>query len=289
MKIKYFHYLLIAPVQVLLLITIGIPALYILWLSFQNSKFGNDIIFSGLNNYIFVLQDTYFWKAALNTFIIVNVVVYIELLLSTCLATFFAGGLPLKRLFISVILAPYAMSEVVAVVIWKYMFEPEVGIITTILFKLGFSDFDWSYNPNSAIILICLLSIWLHFPFSFLIIYSARLGIPQDLYESSSVDGAKPYNQLLNITIPLLMPAILVALMFRYVFAFRLFSEVWLLTGGGPARQTEVLAIYLYRHAFRYHEFGIAAAIGWLMVIATLLISSGYLKAMYKKMLVDHV
>ena len=156
------------------------------------------------------------------------------------------------------------------------------------MFKLGFSDFDWSYNPNSAIILICLLSIWLHFPFSFLIIYSARLGIPQDLYESSSVDGAKPYNQLLNITIPLLMPAILVALMFRYVFAFRLFSEVWLLTGGGPARQTEVLAIYLYRHAFRYHEFGIAAAIGWLMVIATLIISSGYLKAMYKKMLLNH-
>jgi ABC-type sugar transport system permease subunit len=92
---------------------------------------------------------------------------------------------------------------------------------------------------------------------------------------------------LRRVTVPLLMPAILVALMFRYVFAFRLFSEVWLLTGGGPARQTEVLATYLYRHAFRYHEFGVASAIGWLMVIASIAIASVYLYQMYKRMLRD--
>ena len=78
---------------------------------------------------------------------------------------------------------------------------------------------------------------------------------------------------------------VLFVLMFRYVFAFRIFGEVWLLTGGGPARQTEVLATYLYRHAFRYQEFGVASAIGWLMVLATMLIAAGYLRTMYKRML----
>jgi ABC-type sugar transport system permease subunit len=80
------------------------------------------------------------------------------------------------------------------------------------------------------------------------------------------------------------MPAVLVALLFRYIFAMRLFSEVWLLTQGGPARLTEVLAVYLYRHAFRYYEFGIAAATGWIMAVLSLLIASWYLRALYKRM-----
>ena len=96
---------------------------------------------------------------------------------------------------------------------------------------------------------------------------------------------APPWQQFLKVTVPMLMPAILVALMFRYVFAFRLFGEVWLLTGGGPARLTEVLATYLYRHAFRYQEFGVASAIGWLMALASVLLASAYLYQMYRRML----
>ena len=88
----------------------------------------------------------------------------------------------------------------------------------------------------------------------------------------------------MHVTLPLLIPAILVALVFRYIFAFRIFSEVWLLTGGGPARTTEVLAVYLYRQAFRYSDFGAAAATGWLMLIASLLMGSWYIYQMYQRM-----
>jgi len=177
---------------------------------------------------------------------------------------------------------------VIAVVTWKYMFEPDVGVISGLLALFNLPELAWTTDRWAALTLVALLSIWLHLPFSFLILYSALLGVPRELFESAAIDGASAWQRFRRITVPMLMPAILVALMFRYVFAFRLFAEVWLLTGGGPARQTEVLATYLYRHAFRYQEVGVASAIGWLMVIATLLIAAIYLHQMYKRMLAAH-
>ena len=285
MPARFIYLAMAAPVQLMLVLVIGLPSIYVFWLSLQQTAFGQAPVFVGLANYGFALTDPYFWRAFINTFVVVNIVVYAELVLALAMATLFAAGAPLRRFMISIVLAPYAVSEVVAVVIWKYMLEPDVGLISGLLGFLGLPELAWTTDRWAALTLVALLSIWLHLPFSFLILYSARLGVPNELYESAAIDGATAWERFRHVTVPLLMPAILVALMFRYVFAFRLFAEVWLLTGGGPARQTEVLATYLYRHAFRYQEFGIASAIGWLMVLATLLIASGYLRAMYKRML----
>jgi ABC-type sugar transport system permease subunit len=125
-------------------------------------------------------------------------------------------------------------------------------------------------------ILIALLTIWLHLPFTFIILYAARLVIPGHLYEAARIDGATNFQVFRRVTLPLLGPAIVVALVFRYIFAFRIFSEVWLLTNGGPARTTEVVATYLYREAFSYNAFGMAAATAWIMVVASLLLAAGY-------------
>ena len=285
MRFSPVHLVLVAPVLLLLVLVIAIPSAYVLWLSLQQSSFGQEPQFVGLANYFSVLTDRHFGRALVNTFVVVNIVVYAELALALGMASLFAAGVPFRRLMISLVIAPYAASEVVAVVIWKYMFEPDIGLISALMAFLGLPELAWTTDRWAALGLVALLSIWLHLPFSFLILYSARLGLPADLFEAAAIDGASPWSRFIRITLPLLMPAILVALMFRYIFAFRLFAEVWLLTGGGPARQTEVLAIYLYRHAFSYHEFGVASAIGWLMVIATLLIASGYLRTMYKRML----
>jgi multiple sugar transport system permease protein len=277
--------LMVLPTQALLVLVIGLPALWVFWLSLQKTSFGVDPEFVGLANYAFVLSDTYFWRAFLNTFVVVNVVVYLELALALLMAVMFVAGVPFRRTLIAAVLAPYAVSEVIAVIIWKYMLEPEVGIVSQGLAAFGLPELAWTTDRWAALTLVALLSVWLHLPFSFLILYSARLGVPDELYESAALDGASRVQRFFRITVPVLIPAILVALMFRYVFAFRIFGEVWLLTGGGPARLTEVLATYLYRHAFRYHEFGVASAIGWLMALASLLIASLYLHQMYKRML----
>jgi len=288
MRPRLVHWAMVAPVQALLMLLIGLPALYVFWLSLQEVRFGVEPSFAGFDNYAFVLTDLYFWRAFLNTFIVVNVVVYVEIAAALAVAVLFAAGVPMRRLMISIVLAPYAVSEVIAVVTWKYMFEPDVGVISGLLALFNLPELAWTTDRWAALTLVALLSIWLHLPFSFLILYSALLGVPRELFESAAIDGASAWQRFRRITVPMLMPAILVALMFRYVFAFRLFAEVWLLTGGGPARQTEVLATYLYRHAFRYQEVGVASAIGWLMVIATLLIAAIYLHQMYKRMLAAH-
>ncbi len=98
------------------------------------------------------------------------------------------------------------------------------------------------------------------------------------------MDGAGPWAQFRRITLPLLKPAIAVAMLFRYIFAFRLFSEVWLTTQGGPARSTEVVALYLYVEAFRYNRFGVATATGWIMVVVSALVAFVYLKRSYRSL-----
>ena len=284
MKPDRRHWLMVSPAQALLVLVLFVPALYVFWLSLTRSTYGKSPEWVGLANYVTVLGDPYFWRALWNTAIVVNTVVFVEFALALGVAVLFAGWIPWRKWMIAMVLAPYAITEVVSVVIWKFMMDPYGGPITNALASLGLPPLDWSVEPSHGLALVIVLSVWHHLPFTFILLYTALLGIPRDLYEAAQVDGANAWKQFIRITIPLLVPAMLVALVFRYIFAFRIFSEVWLLTGGGPARTTEVLAVYLYRHAFRYADFGAAAATGWLMLLASLLMGAWYIHLMYKKM-----
>ena len=284
MKPDRRHWLMVSPAQALLVLVLFVPALYVFWLSLTRSTYGKSPEWVGLANYATVLGDPYFWRALWNTAIVVNTIVFVELALALGVAVLFAGWIPWRKWMIAMVLAPYAITEVVSVVIWKFMMDPYGGPITNALASLGLPPLDWSVEPSHGLALVIVLSVWHHLPFTFILLYTALLGIPRDLYEAAQVDGANAWKQFVRITIPLLVPAMLVALVFRYIFAFRIFSEVWLLTGGGPARTTEVLAVYLYRQAFRYADFGAGAATGWLMLLASLLMGAWYIHLMYKKM-----
>ena len=286
-KLRVVQWLMISPVQLLLIGFIFIPSLYVFWLSLNQSSYGASTEWVGLRNYIFILTDPIFWRAFWNTFVVVNIVVYGELLLGLGLAVLMAGWMHGKRVIISILLMPYAVTEVSAVVMWRFMLEPDVGLVNFMLLKLGLGQVEWTINPIHALGVVSLLSIWLTLPFTFLILYSAVTTVPKDLIEAARMDGANGFQVFWNITLRLIMPAVLVALLFRYIFAMRLFSEVWLLTEGGPARLTEVLAVYLYRHSFRYQEFGVAAATGWLMLVLSLLIALYYLYQLYLRMFSD--
>lgn len=284
MKPDRRHWLMVSPAQALLVLVLFVPALYVFWLSLTRSTYGKSPDWVGLANYATVLGDPYFWRALWNTAIVVNTIVFVEFALALGVAVLFAGWIPWRKWMIAMVLAPYAITEVVSVVIWKFMMDPYGGPITNALASLGLPPLDWSVEPSHGLALVIVLSVWHHLPFTFILLYTALLGIPRDLYEAAQVDGANAWKQFVRITIPLLVPAMLVALVFRYIFAFRIFSEVWLLTGGGPARTTEVLAVYLYRQAFRYADFGAGAATGWLMLLASLLMGAWYIHLMYKKM-----
>jgi multiple sugar transport system permease protein len=271
---------LVAPAHVLVLSVIVLPSLYVIWLSLSVSTFGQAPRFVGLANYVRVLSDPAFHSALFNTVGLVVVAVHLEMAVGLGMALLFASGVPFRRLLLVAVLAPYAVSEVTAVVIWRFLFDPDAGPVTLALKTLHLPVLDWSYEPSHALVLVGLLTIWLHLPFTFVIIYAARLAIPAELYEAARIDGATRWQSFRRVTLPLLGPAMAIALLFRYIFAFRLFSEAWLLTKGGPARSTEVVAIYLYQEAFSFNAFGSASATAWIMVLASLLLAGAYVLAL---------
>ena len=274
----------LAPVHLLVLGVIVVPAFYVIWLSVTSSTFGKAPTFVGLANYAHALSDPYFWRALRNTIVVVLIVVHVELVVGLGMALLFASGLPARRWLLAAVLAPYAVSEVSAAVIWRFLFDPDVGPVTNALVGLGLPRLEWAVDAAHGLTIIGLLSIWLHLPFTFLILSAARRAIPGDVYEAARVDGATPLQTFRRITLPLLMPALLVAALFRYIFVFRLFSEVWLMTQGGPARTTEVVAVYLYLEAFRFNAFGAAAATGWIMLLVSLLLGAVYVWGLRRQM-----
>ena len=143
---------------------------------------------------------------------------------------------------------------------------------------------DWTSDPNVALGLISTISVWLHLPFSFVLLYAAIISVPREITEAAHIDGARPFQEFWYVTLPIIAPAAMIAIVFRYIFAFRMFSEVWLVTQGGPIRSTEVLGTYLYRAGFRYSDYGAAAAVGWLMVVGSVLLAALYIHAMYRRM-----
>jgi multiple sugar transport system permease protein len=277
----------VAPAHLLLLAMIVLPAVYVAWLSLNASTFGAAPRFVGLENYRHVLGDPYFWRALGNTVAVVLVVVHVELVAGLGMALLFASGLPVRRALLATVLAPYAVSEVTAVVMWRYLFDPDVGPVTLALAAIGLPSLDWTVSPGEGLAMVALLSIWLHLPFTFVILYAARLAIPGHLYEAARVDGTTALQSFRHITLPMLGPAILLAMLFRYIFAFRLFSEVWLMTQGGPARATEVVSVYLYMEAFRFNAFGSASATGWIMVVVSLMLASVYIWRLRRGMAED--
>ena len=278
---RALHYAMLGPTLGLLLAFLVIPAVYVGWLSFTTSTYGQESKLVGFANYAQLFADRIFWRAFWNTFFVVNGIVYAELLLGLGLALLLSGPVPGKAIIIAVLLAPYAITESSGIVMWRYMFEPDIGLVSHILGGLGLGQLDWSTNPVETLLLASTIAIWHHLPFTFLILYAALTTVPRDVLEASEIDGATRWQQFRLITLRLIMPAVLIAVLFRYIFAIRTFAEVWLLTEGGPARLSEVLAIYLYREMFKYHQFGMASATGCFMLVMSLVIAWPYLRRMY--------
>ena len=285
---RFVPYLLIAPVQLLLLLVLVAPSIAATVMAFFRSSFGIDASWVGLDNFAYIFDDYRFWGALRNTLVFVNVVVYAEMLLGLAMAVLLAGQFRLQRVWISVIIAPYAVSAVIAVLMWKFMLEPDTGYLNYLLGLLGVDPILWTVIPWHAFAVVSLIEVWLNTPFTFLILYAAVMGVSQELYEAARIDGARGWQLFRFITLPWILPAFLVALMFRYIFAFRTFEVVWIMTQGGPLGSTDLLSIYLFRNGFRYYEFGVASATAVVMVVTTALLASFYLWTLYRNMVRGH-
>lgn len=282
LKIGWFEkntkWLLLTPTIFLLLALTVYPLIYALiaMLHKTNIRTG-ERTFIGFQHFIEMGTDPFFWNALKNTVIYTGAAVSVEFVLGLALAIFLSTKLAGRNIFRSLFLTPMMLPPIVAAVIFKIIYIPDFGIINWFLGLIGIEGIVWEASANTALLSIIIVDIWEWTPFMFLILLAGLQAIPLDPYEAAEVDGATKFQIFRDITFPLLKPAVLIALLLRIMDTLRIFDQIFIMTGGGPANATETMSLYIYRHGFRFSNIGYATAMSFVMLILTILISNFFI------------
>jgi len=234
------------------------PLGHVLWLSLQRrSLLHGPPRFIGLENYLRLAVDERFWNALWNTAYFTMASVALELVLGLAIALTLERARRGRALIYGAMLLPWAVPTAVSARMWEWMYDAEIGVIN----YLAGTHVNWLGNPAWALNAAIAMDVWKSTPFVVLLLLAGLQSIPRDVYRAAAVDGASGWTVLVRITLPLLAPVMLVALVFRTIDAFRVFDAVYVLTGGGPADSTETLSIYAYKVLFQGLEFGYGSAL----------------------------
>src|SRR5579862_983591 len=266
----------VAP-ALLVLATLSIyPLLYLIKVSLQDAH-GFTIA-----HYTRLFQDRLFGVAVGQTLLYASAALTLEFLLGLALALLvdsLAHGRALIRIGL---LAPMLLPPVVAAVIWRLIYNPEFGVLNGVLRQLGFNtaNFTWTSGRTTAMLSVILVDVWEWTPFLFLLLTAGLQAIPVEPIEAARVDGAGYWQILLDVILPLLKPVILLALLLRSMDLLRIFDQIFILTQGGPGSATETMSLYIYRTAFRFSNFGYAAAMSFIALMITMLAARGLMRLM---------
>jgi len=275
-----FGYALLLPTATLITILVGYPFVRALWLSFHKKLLGKvDAPWIGLDNYRSLLTDQVFWLAVKNVFIFTAASVAAKLLLGLLIALILNEALPLRNLWRSIILLPYAMPTLVSVLVWKWMFSDIGGVLDYLLNKTNIKDGPmlWLSDPGKAMGSVIAVNVWRGFPFFVITLLAGLQGVPQDQYDAAKVDGAGLFARFWYVTIPSLLPVIAVVTLFSTILTFNDFAIIWVLTRGGPGGATDVLSTLTYKIAIAGYELGKGVAVSVLMlpILAVLIVLLG--------------
>jgi len=275
---------LVGPVLIAVVAIIVAPSIELLFMSFTDASPGMETKWIGLKNYTHILSDPVFRAALLRNVLFVVAVVALEMVVGICIALLLENPVRLRGLWMALIVAPYAVSPIVAVVMWKYMLDPNFGVVNFMIGSAGLTPIAWFTSAGTSMAGIILIAVWKEFSFVTIVSFAALKAIPNDFIEAARIDGAV-YRQILrHIKLPMILPALSIVMMFRIIYTLREFAIVHTTTGGGPGTSTEILALYLYKEAFRYLNFGVGAATGWLMLLATLMLAGFLVRRTYRGM-----
>jgi multiple sugar transport system permease protein len=257
-----FMLLLIAPSALLLLLFQVVPIVMGANASFRDWALSNPKkTWIGLDHYAMVLSDPAFLTIVLpNTFLFMVLSVGLSLGAGLGLAlllnrTFFG-----QKLVQTVLLVPLMVAPVIAAIMIRWMFNDQFGIVNVILEALGIETFPWFTQRWTAFSIIVLTDIWLWTPWFTLLLLAGLQSLPKEPFEAAAIDGTSSWRVFRYLTLPMLRPVIVVCIVIRTIDAFRTFDIVWTLTGGGPARQTELFSVYAYENAFIFLNFGMGSA-----------------------------
>ncbi len=275
--------MILPTLLVLLAIVIG-PLLYSLVLSlyaWRLTEINQPKTFILLENYQAILADDVFWNALRNTFAFVIVTVCVELALGFGVALLLANIGRGRRIANSIILLPMIITPVVVGLIWRYMYDPQFGIVNYALKAFaGIQPIGWLGREQTALPSIMVVDIWEMTPFVILVLHAGIMALPEEMLDAAKVDGAAYWQIVRFIIIPFLTPLLLLVIAFRTMDTFRIFDVIYVLTKGGPGRATETIAIYTYEVGFTYFRMGYAMALAIIALLIILIISIFYLRVL---------
>jgi len=266
-----FRYASLLPAVIVLAVLTAYPVANLLRMSLSTIEFaqGTDVwTWTPMRNLAMLAGDEVLRPALRNTFVFVIVSVAVEMVLGLALALVVAElgrgkGWVRTALILPILVPPVAIGSV-----WKLMYNYDFGIFNQALVALGASPVNWLGSPSLALMSVIVVDVWHWVPFVFLILFAAVEGLPVDVLEAARIDGASRWQMIRRVQIPLLRPAIVVALLFRSILAFKVFDEVYLLTSGGPGTATELVNLHLYKVFFEQNQLGYGALLSLAIIAA---------------------
>ncbi|GEC77035.1 carbohydrate ABC transporter permease [Microbacterium maritypicum] len=270
-------YAFLSPTIVLLFVLMIIPIVMVIGYSLQDRAIiGKNHEFVGLDNYVSVLTNPNFWNATSNTviFTVVSVVAHliIGLGFALMLNSTLIGAVP-RAIFRGLYVLPWLFTVAVIAVLWRMLLAPN-GVVNFLLN----TDIEWLASPQLALGTITFINIWAGYPFFMVSLLAGLQGIPSDLYEAATVDGAGPVQRFWNVTVPQLRPIIVSLVLLDLIWTSQQFALIWMTTGGGPINVTEVLSTFTYKLAFAKYDFSQAATSAVLVLLMSMVLAVFYVR-----------
>ena len=268
-------YLMIFPVVAGLLVFYIYPIFKVIIDSFYEVGSFNKRSFVGLDNYLTMFNDPKMWSSLFNTFSYVIVIVPGTIIISLILAALLNTKIKGRGLFRVVYFIPAITMGAAVAMIWKWMYNSDHGIINAILNALGFDSVNFLTNPNTALLSICLVSIWINVGYNMIILLAGIQGISKTYYEAASIDGASPVKQFFGITLPLVTPTLFFVLITNLIGTFQTFDTIYMMIkeSGIAMEATQSMVMYFFRNAFSYSKKGYASALAVFLFLIIMLVT----------------
>jgi len=267
-------YVLVAPAVAVLLALSIYPLIYSITVSLQVGDAWS------IGNFTRLASDNFFLTAMAHTFVFAVPALSCEFLLGLGLALLLNSQIRGRGFFRATLLVPMMLPPVVAAIVWRLLLNPNFGAINGTLKEIGINTeaLTWTASPSLAMMSVIAVDVWQWTPFVFLVLLAGLQAIPQEPYEAALIDGSSRWQTFWHVTLPLLKPAILIVLLLRTMDLLRVFDQIFILTEGGPGFATETISLYIYRSAFRFFDFGYAAAMSFVLLALTNVISVVYIR-----------
>jgi multiple sugar transport system permease protein len=267
------YWLFAAPAVLVVAAVIVFPWLFTLYMSGHDWKIGAGPEFVGLANFAELFRDARFIESMGHTFYFTTLAVVLPIVFGTAAALVFHREFPFRGLLRTVFVMPMMATPVAVALVWTMMFHPQLGVLNYLLSLVGIGPQAWVYSPDTVIPTLILVEVWHWTPLVMLIVLGGLAGLPREPYESALIDGANAWHMFRHITLPLVWPFIMVAIVIRTIDALKAFDTIFVITQGGPGTASETLNIFLYLQAFQFYKIGYASAVVVIFFVIIIMLS----------------